>query len=61
MIRNNQNDLFIYILFFFHASDQDGISGIRFTLSCEMTAKGQNSWNYDFQDTGLPKMMNSDT
>ena len=43
MIRNNQNTIYIYILFFFHASDQDGISGIRFTLSCEMTEKGQNS------------------
>ena len=60
MIRNNQNAIYIYI-FFFHASDQDGISGIRFTLSCEMTTKRQNSWNYDFQDTGPPKMMNSDT
>ena len=53
--------VYIYIYFFFHASDQDGISGITFTLSCEMTTKGQSSWNYNFQDTGPTKMINSDT
>ena len=54
--------VYIYIyFFFFHASDQDGISGITFTLSCEMTTKGQSSWNYNFQDTGPTKMINSDT
>ena len=53
--------LYIYIFFFFHASDQDGISGITFTLSCEMTTQEQSSWNDDFQDTGPPKTINSDT